>query len=176
MSNTYGMKNTVNAANLMTDLMKENEQLLQENAELHAKRKWLEEQCRLGQQRRFGASSERSDETQLQLFNEAESDAQPLRAEPTMEKITYERRKQRGHREAVLEDLPVETVEYRLPAEEHVCSCRGGPLHEMSTNLRIHLPSMSCCLTRHPCRTAVEYANNNMTMHKPLPYIKVGAI
>ena len=56
-----------------------------------------------------------------------------------MEKITYERRKQRGHREAMLEDLPVETVEYRLPAEEQICSCCGGPLHEMSTEVRQEL-------------------------------------
>ena len=56
-----------------------------------------------------------------------------------MEMITYKRRKQRGHREAVLEDLPVETVEYRLPAEEQICSCCGGPLHEMSTEVRQEL-------------------------------------
>ena len=39
----------------------------------------------------------------------------------------------------MLEDLPVETVEYRLPAEEQICSCCGGPLHEMSTEVRQEL-------------------------------------
>ena len=133
------MNNTIDTTNSIAVLEKRCEQPEQENAELQAKLKWLEEQFRLGQQRRFGASSERSDETQLQLFNEAEAEAQPLLAEPTMEKITYERRKQRGHREAMLEDLPVETVEYRLPAEEQICSCCGGPLHEMSTEVRQEL-------------------------------------
>ncbi|MEA4884634.1 MAG: IS66 family transposase, partial [Clostridia bacterium] len=123
----------------MTDLEKEIDRLRRENAELHARLKWREEQFRLNQQRRFGASSERSDDTQLQLFNEAESEAQPLLAEPTIEKITYERRKRVGRREAMLEDLPVETVEYRLPKEEQVCSCCGSPLHEMSTEVRQEL-------------------------------------
>lgn len=56
-----------------------------------------------------------------------------------MEKITYERRKQKGRREAVLEGLPVETVEYRLPEEEQICSVCGGPLHGMSTETRQEL-------------------------------------
>jgi transposase len=43
-----------------------------------------------------------------------------------METITYKRCKQRGHREMVLENLPVETIEYRLPPEEQVCSCCSG--------------------------------------------------
>jgi len=69
----------------------------------------------------------------MQLFNEAEKEAKPSLPEPTMEEITYRRRKRQGHREAQLEDLPVETIEYRLPPEEQVCSCCGEDLHEMST-------------------------------------------
>lgn len=114
-------------------------QLEQQNAELTALLKWFKEQFRLSQHRQFGTSSERSNPEQLQLFNEAEVEAQPLLAEPTIEKITYERRKRSGHREASLKDLPVETVEYRLPEEEQVCSCCGGPLHEMSTEVRQEL-------------------------------------
>ncbi|MEA4882761.1 MAG: hypothetical protein VB144_03690 [Clostridia bacterium] len=68
----------------MTDLEKEIDRLRRENAELHARLKWREEQFRLNQQRRFVASSEPSDDTQLQLFNEAESEAQALLAEPTV--------------------------------------------------------------------------------------------
>jgi len=99
------------------------------------------EQLRLNKHRKFGASSERSDSEykQLSLFNEAEVEAQPVLAEPTIEKITYERRKKSGHREALFKDLPVETVEYRLPEEEQVCSCCGNPLHEMSTEVRQEL-------------------------------------
>lgn len=32
--------------------------------------------------------------------------------------------------------MTLETVEYRLSAEEQVCSCCGGSLHEMSTEVR----------------------------------------
>ena len=115
------------------------DQLKQENAELAAKVKWYEEQFRLSQKRRFGASSEKTDCEQLRLFNEVEAEAQPLLAEPTIEKITYQRQKQKGRREAILSDLPVETVEYRLPEEEQVCPSCGGPLHEMSTEVRREL-------------------------------------
>ena len=39
----------------------------------------------------------------------------------------------------MLENLPVETIEYRLSDEEQVCSCCGGNLHEMSTEVRQEL-------------------------------------
>jgi transposase len=45
-------------------------------------------------------------------------EADPKWEEPTVETITYRRRKVPGQREAKLQDLPVETIEYHLPAEE----------------------------------------------------------
>jgi transposase len=39
----------------------------------------------------------------------------------------------------MLENLPVETIEYRLPPEEQVCSCCGGEMHEMGTEIRQEL-------------------------------------
>lgn len=39
----------------------------------------------------------------------------------------------------MLKGLPVETVEHRLPEDEQVCSACGGPLHEMSTEVRQEL-------------------------------------
>lgn len=110
----------------------------QQIVELTAKLAWFEEQFRLSRQQRFGRSSEQSPD-QMQLFNEAESEAKPSSPEPTMEEITYRRRKRQGHREMQLKDLPVETVEYRLPPEKQVCSCCGGALHEMSTQVRQEL-------------------------------------
>lgn len=65
--------------------------LEQQNAELNAK--WYEEQFRLSQQRRFGASSEKTDPEQINLFNEAEDTADPANLEPTLETITYQRKK-----------------------------------------------------------------------------------
>lgn len=122
-------------------LEKQSALLEKQNAELNVKLNWFMEQFRKGKHQQFGASSERSvsDEQQLFLFNEAESEAQPLLAEPTMETITYNRKKLQGQREKKLKDLPVETIEYSLPSEEQVCSCCGGPLHEMSTEIRQEL-------------------------------------
>ena len=123
------------------DLEKQCARLEQQNAELTTKLNWFMEQFRLSKQRQFGTSSERTnpEEQQLLLFNEAEVEAQPFLAEPTMETITYKRQKQRGHRELMLENLPVETIEHRLPIEEQVCSCCSGPMHEMSTEVRQEL-------------------------------------
>lgn len=134
----------------MEDLLKRLEMLEKQNAELkaelkkqqelEAKLKWYEEQLRLLQHKRFGVSSEKIHPGQLELFNEVENESNLELPEPTLESIRYQRRrKTRGHREAMLENLPVETVEYRLPDEEQVCSCCGGTLHEMSTEVRQEL-------------------------------------
>lgn len=115
--------------------------LEKEKAESEAKINWLKEQLRLYQSKRFGASSERTFPGQLELplFNEAEKEANPELPEPTVETITYRRRKKRGQRQLMLENLPVETIEHRLSEDEQVCSCCGGNLHEMSTEVRQEL-------------------------------------
>lgn len=113
---------------------------LKKQNDLEAKVKWFEEQFRLLQQKKFGFSSEKTNSDQLDLFNEVENEANPELPEPTIESITYQRRrKKRGHREMMLENLPTETIEYRLSSEEQVCSCCGGNLHEMSTQVRQEL-------------------------------------
>lgn len=135
------------------DLLKRCELLEKQNAELRAKlekekaeKNWIQEQLRLYQLKRFGTSSEKTnpDQLELPLFNEVETEANLQLPEPTVETITYRRRKKRGHRKLILENLPVETVEYRLPEEEQVCSCCGGNLHVMSTEIRqefIYIPA-----------------------------------
>lgn len=123
-------------------LEKQNAELeakLKKQHELEAKLTWLEEQLRLYRLKRFGTSSEKTIPGQLSLFNEVEQEANPELPEPIIETVTYRRRKKRGQREIMLEDLPVETVEYRLSPEEQVCSCCNGNLHEMSTEIRQEL-------------------------------------
>ena len=106
---------------------------------LDAKLKYYEEQYLLSQKKRFGTSSETSDDLQLSLFNEAEDTAAPQQPEPTLETITYKRRKRVGQREEMLADLPVDTVEYTIPEDERVCPDCAGTLTEMSTQVRREL-------------------------------------
>lgn len=68
--------------------------VLEQNcAELIAKLNWYEEQFRLSQQKRFGASSEQTNPDQLSIFNEAEKESRPEKEEPAIEEITYKRKR-----------------------------------------------------------------------------------
>jgi transposase len=115
--------------------------LEKQNAELAEKIKWYEEQFRLSKQRQFGASSEKTtaDQLELPLFNEVEISADPKVEEPTVETVMYQRQKTKGERDLKLEKLPKEMIHYSLPAEQQVCSCCQGALHEMTTEVRREL-------------------------------------
>ena len=127
-----------NEQQIITELADRCALLEQQNAELVAKLTWFEEQYRLGRAKLYGPSSEQTHPDQLNIFNEAEVEAKPS-PEPTIEEITYRRQKRVGQREEKFANLPVEVIEYRLPAEEQVCSCCGGDMHEMSTEERQEL-------------------------------------
>jgi transposase len=131
------MKTTTNPT--LEELNNKCKTLEKQNTELAAKVKWLEEQFRLSQQKRFGASSEKTHPDQLDLFDEAEKEAQPSLEEPTLETVTYKRSKRIGHRETMFKDLPVKTIEYRLSEEERSCPCCQAQMHEMSTEVRQEL-------------------------------------
>ena len=112
--------------------------LKSKNIQLENELKWLKEQFLLAQKKQFGSSSEKTSALQIELgFNEAEAvaDSSPAVVEP--ETVAYTRKpKSVGHREEVLANLPTEVIEYRLPEEERVCSCCGGPMHEMGSDTR----------------------------------------
>jgi len=110
-----------------------------ENQELATKLKWYEEQFRLNQSKRFGASSEKTSLEQLALFNEAEKTAHPKAQEPTVEEIIYKRRKARGSNKDTMADFPVEVIEYYLLEEEQVCPECDHTLHVMSKEVRREL-------------------------------------
>ena len=109
-------------------------------AELEALVKHYEEQFRLSQRRRFGASSEKTLINQMSyLFDEAEATADAQADEPELEEIIYKRRKQKGKRDEDLSALPVEVVEHTLPEEKQICPECGEPLHTMGHDVRREL-------------------------------------
>lgn len=150
--------------------------LEQQVAELAAKVKWYEEQIRLSQKKNFGASSERTNPDQLVLFNEAEVETDTAQEEPTMETVTYQRKKQSGQRETLIKDLPVETIEYHLPEEDQVCPCCNGALHVMSTEIRQELKIIPAEVkvvkhVRHvySCRQCEREATETPIITAPMP-------
>jgi len=110
-----------------------------ENQHLKAQVNWFKEQFKLAQHRQFGSSSEKMTallQNEL-VFNEAEATLDSTHVEAEPETVTYTRKaKSTGHRQEMLEDLPTETIEYKLSEDEQVCVQCGGHLHEMSTQTR----------------------------------------
>lgn len=145
------MKTIINTNKTIEDLESENAILKEHVSEISAKLKWFEEQFKLSQQKRFGCSSEKTIDGQINLFNEAEIESDLSKEEPTLEEITYKRKKQVGKRKEQLKDLPVEIIEYKLLDEEQVCACCDGKLHEMSTQVReeVKIIPASASLVRH---------------------------
>jgi len=122
------------------ELQKEIEALQARVQELELLNKWYMEQLKLSRQKQFGSSSERSqhdDVAQLNLFNEAEAERQPLVSEPAIETVVAAQPKKRKRGEKY-KALPVEVIEYRLP-EEQACPVCGEALHEMSKEVRKEL-------------------------------------
>lgn len=119
-------------------LKKENADLKSTIIQLEKENKWFKDQLLLAQKKQFGSSSEKTPAMQLELgFNEAETVADSAGEVVESETVTYTRKpKSVGRREEVLENLPTEVIEYRLPKEEQVCSCCGGAMHEMGSDTR----------------------------------------
>jgi transposase len=83
-----------NAHPTIEELEQKTAKLEQQNAELTAKLTWYVELFRLAQQKRFGASSERThpDQIELNMFNEAEVLTTLASEEPDVETVTYSRK------------------------------------------------------------------------------------
>jgi len=110
-----------------------------ENATLRNLAEQLLTEKKLAYKRLFAPSSEAGASDQLQLFNEAESLADPDAAEPATEEITYRRHKTVGKREADLSTLEHVRIDYELPEDERLCPVCSGPLHDMGSDTRREL-------------------------------------
>jgi len=114
----------------ITITREEYNKLLSRIAELEILNNWYLEQHRLAQQRRFGASNERSENhLQLGLFDEAEITADEI-SEPELEEVTaHKRKKRKGKRDEFYDGLPTERIIHELPESERICPECGGDLH-----------------------------------------------
>lgn len=99
------------------------------------------EQFRLLQKKQFGTSSEKNllVPEQLNLFNEPETLADAGLAEPTVEEITYTRRKQKTSKEENLEDLVTEVIEHELTGADLDCPQCGEPMQEVKVEERYEI-------------------------------------
>ncbi len=101
---------------------------------------WYEEQVRLSRRKRFGASSEKITEEQLNIFNEAELESQEGKDEPAMKDVKpHVSGKKKGHKDKLLKPLPKETIHYTLSEDERICPVCGEELHEMKKDIRTEL-------------------------------------
>jgi transposase len=142
------MENDVKTQLKAPDLQSENVQLRQQNASLQeqlvkkeALIEYYLEQLRLLRKKQFGVSSEKNTAMpeQLSLFNESEALADAKKAEPTVEEITYTRRKQKATKEENLEDLVTETVEHDLSGEDLQCPQCGEAMQEVKVEERYEI-------------------------------------
>ena len=142
------MKNDAATLSSAPDLQQEIEQLRQQNAILQQQISQKDalighylEQLRLLQKKQFGTSSEKNAVApeQLSLFNEPEALADDKVAEPTVEEITYTRRKQKTTKEENLEDLVTEVVEHELSGADLACPQCGKDMAEVKVEERYEI-------------------------------------
>lgn len=87
----------------------------------------LSDRLTLAKRKQFGTSSEKYADgyTQMNLFNEAEQEADPAAAEPEMEEIhpkSYKRKKKTGKKEEDLSSFETtEIIEHKLEGEDRFC-------------------------------------------------------
>lgn len=120
------------------------QQLLAQNerlAELEQRIEGLMEALRLANHKRFGASSEKSEESLMEqlsfLFNEAEVFAAAEQDEPATEVKAHKRRKKNNDytMDTLPENLPVERIEHRLEGDDLVCPQCGETMTEIGTEV-----------------------------------------
>ena len=152
-------------------------------AELEQQLKWLMAQLHLHKHNKFSASSEKTDEAQLCLFNEAEANADTKMPEPTLTEVrAHFRNRTRLITDKLPKDLPVEIIEHELPAET-ICPDCGSELHKMGTETREELKFIppKAVMVRHirhiyACRRCEESSDHVPILKAvmPEPVIKGG--
>jgi transposase len=131
---------------------------------------FLEEQFRLAQQQRFGASSE-GHPAQGDLFNEAEAELDVVEEddEPLLA-IT----KKKPVRQKLPADLPRETIIYDI--EDKTCACCGNELHQMGDERSEKLEFVPAQVKviehvrlKYSCRTCEKEGTSTQIKIAPVP-------
>jgi transposase len=86
----------------------------------------LKEELRLARHKQFGASSEKADPAQHQLFNEAEAESANAPAGEGDEITVPAHKRARGKRKPLDDRLPRERIEHDIPESEKLCPCGSG--------------------------------------------------
>lgn len=127
-------------------LRAENKAQKERIAELEQQVELLTETIRLAQRKRFGVSSEHSSEEAMEqlslLFNEAEVYADQTAKEDDSSVAVAAHKRHKKHEytlDELPENIPVEVVEHRLPAEELVCPICGDTMTEIGKDVRRRL-------------------------------------
>lgn len=153
-------------------------------AELEQQLNWLMAQLRLHKHNKFSSSSEKSDENQLCIFNEAEANSVPILPEPKLTKVkAHYRKKTRLTTDKLPENIPVETVVHELPEDKCTCPECGDKLHKMGKETREELKIIpaKAVILRHEqyvysCRNCEKTADHVpiLKAEMPEPVIKGG--
>jgi transposase len=86
----------------------------------------LKEELRLARHKQFGASSEKADAGQYQLFNEAEEQSAKAPAGEGDEITVPAHKRARGKRKPLDDRLPRQRIEHDIAESEKLCPCGSG--------------------------------------------------
>jgi transposase len=132
---------------------------------------FLEEQFRLAQQKRFGASSE-GHPGQSELFNEAEELVETTPVEK--EDISYTRNKPK--RKPLPKDLPREVVIHDIADEDKICDGCQGELHKIGEDKSEKLEFIPAKVKviehvrpKYACRECEKSGTHNTIKQAPVP-------
>lgn len=175
------MQTQENSAEKLLGIIEEKDRRI---AELEQQVQWFMAQIRLAKHKQFGVSSEKTDDIQLSIFNEAESSSDMTMPEPELTEIkTHYRKRTRLTTDKLPQDLPVEVIEHELPMEECICPECGSDMHTMGKESReeLKLIPAKAIITRHvqhvyACRKC-EMTSDHVPILKadmPEPVIKGG--
>jgi len=128
------MKTQENSAEKLLEIIEEKDRKI---AELEQQVEWFVSQIRLAKHKQFGVSSEKMDDTQLSIFNEAESNADMAIPEPQLSEVkAHYRKRTRLTTDKLPNDLPIEVIEHELPVDDCICPDCNSKLHTMGRETR----------------------------------------